>query len=155
MKMVPKTKLDQQEEIKDVLKKAEDMHGHLGPFLALGVRMGLAGMRKLKTKVGNQQLYTMAELEYDVPFSCMLDGIQTVTRCTVGNKRLEWKESKEFRATFALRDEAQGIVVSVKPVLIQELRQRLERKPSDATLRQLAFDVAIRPESELFNITPK
>lgn len=153
--MSSKARLDGQGKINDTLEKAEDMHGHLGPFLALGVRMSLAGVRNLETEEGNTQLHTIAELEYRVPFSCMLDGIQTVTKCTVGNKRLEWKESKEFRATFTLRDKSRGIVVSVKPALIQELRNRLNKKPSDSVVRQLAFDIATRPESELFNVTPK
>lgn len=154
MKMVPKDRLEQQTEINDVLEKAEDMHGHLGPFLALGVRMSLIGIRNLEIREGNPQLYTVAELEYNVPFSCMLDGIQAVTKCTVGNKRLTWKESKKLKATFTLKDNGR-VMVSVKPELIMELRRRLGKKPSDATVRQLAFDIATRPESRLFSITPK
>ena len=152
--MVSKDQLEQQSEINDVLKKAEDMHGHLGPFLALGVRMSLVGIRNLEIKEGNPRLYAVAELEYKVPFSCMLDGIQTVTKCTVGNKRLIWKESKKFRATFSLRDNGR-VMVSVRPDLIAELRRRLEKKPSDAIVRQLAFDIATRPENRLFIITRK
>jgi len=154
MELVSKDQLEQQAEINDVLRKAEDMHGHLGPFLALGVRMSLAGMRNLETKEGNQQLYAAAELEYKVPFSCMLDGIQAVTKCTVGNKRLTWKESKKYKATFTLKDNGR-VMVSVKPDLIAELRRRLEKKPSDAIVRQLASDIATRPESRLFVITRK
>lgn len=154
MEMVSKDQLEQQAEINDVLRKAEDMHGHLGPFLALGVRMSLAGMRNLETKEGYQQLYAAAALEYKVPFSCMLDGIQAVTKCTVGNKRLTWKESKKFKATFTLRDNGR-VVVGVKPELIVELIRRIEKKPSDAIVRQLAFDIAARPESGLFIITRK
>jgi len=154
MEMVSKNQPEQRE-MKDILRKAEDMHGHLGPFLALGVRMSLAGVRNLETREGNPQLHTKAELIYKVPFSCMLDGIQAVTKCTVGNKRLTWKESKEFETTFILKDNGRRIVVRPKPTLIRELRHKLESKPSDAALRQLAFDIATRPEEELFNITPK
>lgn len=153
--MVSKTQPKEQEAINDILRKAEDMHGHLGPFLALGVRMSLAGVRNLETKEGNPQLYTTVELEYKVPFSCMLDGIQTVTKCTLGNKRLTWKDSKEFKATFTLKDSGQQVEVGVKPALVKELRHSLEKKPSDAVVRQLALDVSTRTEGELFNITPK
>jgi len=36
-------------ELMDVLDKAAEFHGHLGPFLAIGVRMGLLAKRTLRS----------------------------------------------------------------------------------------------------------
>lgn len=152
--MFSKDPPEQKSEINIILKKAEDMHGHLGPFLALGVRMSLVGVQKLETRRGDPRLHVMAELEYKVPFSCMLDGIQAVTKCTVGNKRLTWEESKKFRTVFTLKGNGR-VTVSVRPELIVELGNRLKERPPDAIVRQLAFDIGTRPESKLFIITPK
>ena len=40
-------KNEEQEKIEAWVKTAADFHGHLGPFLVLGVRMGLIGLREL------------------------------------------------------------------------------------------------------------
>ncbi|MFH1327630.1 MAG: FmdE family protein [Candidatus Bathyarchaeota archaeon] len=36
--------------ITPIIKMAKDLHGHLGPFLTLGVRMSTIALKKLKTK---------------------------------------------------------------------------------------------------------
>lgn len=153
MRMVSENNIENQNGIIEALEKAENMHGHLGPFLALGVRMSLAATRVLEAGEDNPQLHASARLEYKVPFSCMLDGIQVVTKCTVGNKRLSWKESKKFSVLFTLKDEGRQVTVTAKPDLIAELKHKLKEKPSDAVVRQLAFDIANRPETRLFTIT--
>jgi formylmethanofuran dehydrogenase subunit E len=40
-------KHDRTEKLEVILKKAEEFHGRLEPFLTLGVRMGLIGVREL------------------------------------------------------------------------------------------------------------
>jgi len=149
------SKRGQEQSLNTLLKAATDLHGHLGPYLALGLRMGLLGVRELGAKEGDTQLHVTAMLEYVLPFSCMLDGIQTSTKCTVGNKRLTWKESKEFGATFLLNNNGRKVEVKVNSAVVQELSRRLDKKPSDAEVRKLAFDIASRQEEELFLIRPK
>ena len=58
------------------IKTAEDLHGHLGPFLVMVVRMWLLRLKKLKTKTGDEKLSVTASLKYSTPISCVLDGIQ-------------------------------------------------------------------------------
>ncbi len=139
-----------------LLKVATSFHGHYGPFLTLGVRMGLVGLRELRAKEGDTQLRVTAMLEYSLPFSCMLDGIQTATKCTVGNKRLLWKESKELGAIFLLENTGRQIEVKVNQAMVRELSRRLDqKKPLSEAVRQLASDVASRPEEELFSVIHK
>jgi len=147
------SKRSQEQGLETLLQAATGLHGHSGPFLTLGVRMGLIGLRELGTKGGNTELYVTATLRYDVPFSCMLDGIQTSTKCTVGNRRLTWKESEKFGAVFLLRNTGRQVEVKVKSTVAQELSRRLEKKePLDEQVRQLASEIASRPERELFSI---
>ena len=139
-----------------LLKAATDLHGHFGPFLTLGVRMGIVGLRELGAKEGDTQLHITGMLKYAVPISCMLDGIQTSTKCTVGNKRLEWKESNELGAMFLLKNSTRRVEVKVNPTLVQELKRKLDKMPhSGEEVRQLASEVASRPEKELFSIIHK
>jgi len=144
------------QELSALLRKATDLHGHFGPFLTLGVRMGLLGLRELKAKKGDTELHVTAMLEYTLPFSCMLDGIQTTTRCTIGNQRLAWRESKEFRIKFQLKNNGREVEVRVNPAIVQELQRKLENtQPTDEIVRQLALEVGSRSEKELFSISHK
>jgi len=145
-----------EQDMDKLLKVATSFHGHFGPFLTLGVRMGLVGLRELRAKEGDTQLRVTAMLEYSLPFSCMLDGIQTATKCTVGNKRLLWKESKELGAIFLLENTGRQIEVKVNQAMVRELSRRLDqKKPLSEAVRQLASDVASRPEEELFSVIHK
>ena len=141
---------------KELLEDVVRFHGHLGPFLALGVRIGLVGLREIGAKEGDTQLHVTVILEYTLPFSCILDGIQVSTKCTVGNKRLAWKESKEFGAVFLLENSGRQVEVKVNPSVVRGLSRRLgTKRPLDEEVRRLASDIASRPEEELFLVSHK
>lgn len=138
------------------LSKATDLHGHFGPFLTLGVRMGILGLRELATRKGDPGLQVTVSLEYVLPFSCMLDGIQSSTRSTLGNKRLKWKESKEIGAVFLNQKSGREVEVRVNPNVVQELRLKLANtKPVDEAVRQIALEVWAASEKELFSVSHK
>jgi len=150
------SKRDQEQDLNTLLKAATELHGHFGPFLTVGVRIGLVGLRELGAKEGDTRLHVTAMLEYDLPFSCMLDGIQASTKCTVGNKRLAWKESKEFGAIFMLKSNGRQVEVKVNSAVVQELRRKLDKKQTlDEGVRQLALDVIGRSEKQLFLVKHK
>jgi len=136
--------------LRALLQAATDLHGHFGPFLALGIRMGLLGLRELSVQQGDRRMTATVMLEYAVPFSCILDGIQISTRCTVGNARLAWKESNEIGAIFQLDSSQQRVEIWVLPVVIRELKRRLAKQPSDEEIRQIGLDISSRSDSELF-----
>jgi formylmethanofuran dehydrogenase subunit E len=81
------------EDLAGLLDKARDFHGHLGPFLVLGVRAGLRGLRELQTRKESLDVSAKVQLTYSVPYSCILDGIQVATGCTIGNTRLTYENS--------------------------------------------------------------
>ncbi len=143
------------EELDVILKKAEEFHGHLGPFLVLGVRIGLIGVRELGTKGNEEKLRVTALLKYSVPFSCVIDGIQVATKCTIGNKKLRLRKASEIAAKFELQNEEQ-LTVIVNPATFDRLKNELlaENVPPEK-VRQLAQFVASMPEEELFIIRRK
>jgi len=143
------------EKLNVTLNKAEEFHGHLGPFLALGVRMGLIGVRELGAKGNEEKLRVTAMLKDSVPFSCVVDGIQVATKCTIGNKKLRLRSSHGIAAKFELPSREQ-LTVKVNPAFFNKLKNGLlsENVPSDE-LRQLAQLVASMPEEELFIIRRK
>jgi len=136
-------------ELMSLLKKAVDFHGHLGPFLVLGVRMGLVGVRELGAKENDEELRVTVMSKYSVPFSCVIDGIQMATRCTVGNKKLRVKNSSGITAKFELQNR-RCVSVVVNPVAFNKLKNDLPENSSNEELQELARLVVSMPEEELF-----
>jgi len=139
-------------ELTPTIKKAADFHGHLGPFLVIGVRMGLIGVRELEVKGNDEMLHVTAMLKYSVPFSCVVDGIQVATKCTIGNRKLRLRSSSGIAARFELQREEQ-VTVAVDPTAFERLKNELlsENVPPEE-VRKLAYLLASMPEEELFII---
>ncbi len=149
------SKQDRTEKLDAILKKAEEFHGHLGPFLTIGVRIGLIGIRELKVKRNDEKLRATAMLKYSVPFSCVIDGIQVATKCTIGNKKLIVRSSSGIAARFELQ-RGEQVTVAVNPAAFEGLKKELlsENAPPEE-VRKLAQLVAKMPEEELFIIRRK
>ncbi len=70
-------------EIPSELKAAKEFHSHLGPYLVVGLKMGEA----LTGNFGNSP-FSFSLTSYTgskPPISCIIDGLQLSTPCTVGN----------------------------------------------------------------------
>jgi formylmethanofuran dehydrogenase subunit E len=148
-------KNEEQEKIEAWVKAAADFHGHLGPFLVLGVRMGLIALRELQTSRGDLKLHATAILERAVPFSCTIDGIQIVTQCTMGNGRLQINNTKNrFAARFQL-NQKRRVTVTLTPARFEELKNALPKKARSYKNIQLAKRIASLPERELFAVETK
>jgi len=147
--------IKQEQELDTILEKATDFHGHFGPFLVIGIRMGLIGVRQLEAKKYGEKLRVTAMLKHSVPFSCVIDGIQVTTKCTIGNKKLKLIDSSGIAAKFELEHKGQ-VTVMVNPVAFNRLKRRLlsENVPPEE-MEKLARMVASMPEEELFIIGSK
>ncbi len=146
---------NEQENIENWVKTAVDFHGHLGPFLVIGVRMGIVGLRELQASRGNLKLHALVNLHRVVPFSCTIDGIQVVTQCTVGNGRLQIEEMRNtVSASFQLNSRKE-VTVMLKPVQFEELKKALPKEAHSDKNIQLAKEIAALRDSELFSIVTK
>ena len=58
-------------------------HGHNGPFLALGYRLGKEMNRILKPK-GIMDYTVTVYVRREKPYTCVIDGLQSVTCATMG-----------------------------------------------------------------------
>lgn len=142
-------------ELMPTIKKAVDFHGHLGPFVVMGIRMSLTGVRRLGVKGNDEKLRVTAMLKDSVPFSCVIDGIQVATKCTIGNKKLRLKSSSGIAAKFELPSREQ-VTVSINPATFETLKNELlSQKVPPKGVQKLAQLVASMPEEELFIIRKK
>jgi formylmethanofuran dehydrogenase subunit E len=132
------------EKLKLTIKEAEKFHGHLGPFLVLGVRMGETAKKILKTA----NLQVTAKLPLLTPFSCVLDGIQVTTQCTIGNQKLKIENSsKEISADFQCAKTCKKLTITINPKITEALTQKFSEGASN---EELAWEIASKPENQLF-----
>jgi formylmethanofuran dehydrogenase subunit E len=134
-----------------LIEKAAHFHGHLGPFLVIGVRIGSLSKKILNVNAGeNNILRVTARLPLLTPFSCILDGIQATTQCTVGNQKLRIENSQaKVIVCFEQQDLDRGLRIHVNPKIIKELKDRYSEGASN---EELAREIASMPESRLFII---
>lgn len=155
MKALAVLRQGQNKELEGLLEKAVDWHGHFGPFLVLGVRMGLVGTRELGEKRGDPKLRVTVMTRPSVPFSCVIDGIQASTGCTIGNRKLRLRDSQKSIAAKFRISERNSVTVTLNPAKQEELEKLLSRHPSLREMEEIASNVISTPEKGLFNVKKK
>jgi formylmethanofuran dehydrogenase subunit E len=134
-----------QQELASAIEDAEKLHGHLGPFLVIGVRMGKMAQKILDIEK-DDELRSYAKIPVLTPFSCILDGIQATTGCTIGNQRLKIENSKEIAVRFELD---RAVSIFVKREAVENLMDKIsEGTPNE----ELAWEIAHMPENQLFSV---
>jgi formylmethanofuran dehydrogenase subunit E len=140
-----------EKDLKLMIEYARKLHGHIGPYVVIGLRMGAAAKKALNI---DDEEYTLLTAEVSVPlhppFSCLLDGVQVSTTCTVGNRRLQFKNAKNVQAIFSSQKDAKTVNIT----LTKQFREQLERKRKQDKLDEaFAWKLAKLPENQLFDIT--
>lgn len=104
-----------------LIRKAEEFHGHICPFLILGLRASEIAMQKLgitKANVKNtidEEILAIVECN-----NCFADGIQIATGCTFGNNSLIYLDVGKNAVTLVRRGEWRGIRVYLDSEKIKE-----------------------------------
>ncbi|MEM2957368.1 MAG: formylmethanofuran dehydrogenase subunit E family protein [Candidatus Jordarchaeaceae archaeon] len=128
----------------ELLKRAVEFHGHLGPFLVLGLRMSKTAHRFLK-QISRVKVKTASK----PPRSCVIDGIQIVTRCTIGNTKLAVVESpSEISGEFI--GEGEKVVIRCKNKFLKNLDSSIKSK--EKTLEEIALNIKELDDNEIFDI---
>ncbi|MBS7615681.1 DUF1893 domain-containing protein [Candidatus Bathyarchaeota archaeon] len=139
------------EELKHEMKNAENLHGHLGPFLVIGVKIARLAKKTLNLDPSkHNELQVTATLPLLTPFSCIIDGIQASTKCTIGNRRLKVENSKrDITVKFELKDFSKSLEIQVIPDAVEMLMSQLAKGASN---EELAWKIASMPENQLLTI---
>ena len=107
-------------DLEGLLRQAEAIHGHLCPFVSLGVKAGQYAMKFLDTgSTGMEEVVAIVECN-----NCFTDGIQVVTGCTFGNNALIFRDLGKTAVTVALRGNGRGVRLVVRPQYREEMFAR-------------------------------
>jgi formylmethanofuran dehydrogenase subunit E len=142
----------EQKELDSAMGEAVRLHGHLGPFLVIGARMGHIAKNLLKSQTKRGVILNATiRVPVVVPFSCAIDGIQVTTHCTVGNQRLLLKRwMGGVRGSFTVRGSGKVVDIQVRRRVIGYLKKRMSE---GATNEELAEEILQLPEDKLFVVS--
>lgn len=144
--VLPKAKNELASDIEDAMK----LHGHLGPFLVIGVRTGILAKRILNTDTRENGLRVIARLPLSTPFSCVLDGIQATTQCTIGNQKLKAENTSSKIEIFVWKQtQNKSLRIEVNPMILDKLKSSFSEGVSN---EELAQEMASMPEKQLFTL---
>jgi len=96
------------------------LHGHLGPYLVAGIRMGLLALRELGG-TGYFGLRAESKAGHTTPLSCLNDGVQIGSGCTTGKGNLRIVGSGEPRVCFIAED-GRRLDIALRPAIVESLR---------------------------------
>lgn len=81
-----------------VLKQAAAFHGHLGPWLVLGLKAGEYARRKLAASPF--ELSARVFCPAGTPHTCFVDGVQFSSGCTMGKGNISHHRAEGCRVEF-------------------------------------------------------
>ena len=118
-------------------------HGHLGPYIVVGYRIG----RYVRDCFCDDpfRMKAMVFCSGTTPESCLADGVQLGSGCTLGKRSIELIPSDAIRCDF----EADGrkISISLLPFPVPERDDDYE-----AAIEKMAERMYYLPDDELFEI---
>lgn len=106
--------------LSELVKKGEEFHGHLGPFLIVGIKMGLLALDKLQS-TGFFDLKAEVATGRTPPISCMVDGIQLATGCTLGKGNISITEQGKPRAQFS--KDGKLLTIELEPEIFESISE--------------------------------
>lgn len=127
-------------------KEAVKLHGSNGPFLAIGYQAGLYAMKLLKPET-IMDLACEIEVLPKKPFTCIIDGIQASSCCTIGKGNLIVNSSDSMLALikFENRRTKEFVKLKVKKKIWERALSAQDLSKEASTLCKL------KPE-ELFEV---
>ncbi len=129
------------------LSEAIKFHGHLGPWLVLGLVMGEFALKKLKAKKHfglNVKVWGASKR----PKSCLIDGLQLATGATYGKGNIRKFNGERIRIAFCNISDNRKLTC----ILNETLESRLEKTRDHKENEKLAKKIYRLSQDKLFKI---
>jgi len=97
-----------------LVEKAREFHGHICPFVVLGLRASEIAMQKLGLEKASEAETVGEDILVIVECNnCLVDGVQVATGCTLGNNSLLYLDVGKNAVTIVKRRDWSGVRVYV------------------------------------------
>jgi len=118
------------------LKEAVKFHGHLGPYLILGLLAGRAGLEK----TGSKKYFGLEVKVWGAnkkPRSCLIDGLQLSTGCTYGKGNITKLNGRAIKMEFNNRIKQKKVIITFQGLLLKKIEEARTHRDSELLARQL------------------
>ena len=97
-----------------LVEKAKEFHGHICPFVVLGLRASEIALERLRlARAGEKETIGEEILAIVECNNCFTDGVQVATGCTLGNNSLIYLDTGKNAVTIVRRGDWRGVRVYV------------------------------------------
>ena len=125
------------------LKEAIKFHGHLGPYVVLGFRMGLIANEKLGKDAFCKNAIVMTGNQ--PPISCIIDGVQLSSGCTLGKGNIKVENKEIAKAIFSNKN-GDKIVIKLR----DEIKNDIDTNVNNENMIKYSENLYKKSDSELF-----
>ena len=131
-----------------LLEQAKNFHGHIGPFLILGLKAGLEVVKI----AGKDPLNSFVEVRLPLqrPYTCFVDGVQLCTGCTLGKMNIKLVNTLDESILMTYVCNGKRVCLKVKDEILKFLILKLKNRYN---MNKLAKEIWALPSSELFEIS--
>lgn len=129
----------------DELAHVERFHGHLGPFAVIGFRMGKLACEKLGDNPFEKQVNVSTGTT--PPLSCIIDGIQLSSGCTLGKGNITVDDTLQPIAEFKNK-KGNRLKITLRKTVWDEINTNVTQE----NIHSYSEDMYQRTDSELFEI---
>lgn len=127
------------------LENLKKFHGHLGPYVVVGFRMGKFAVEKFGIR--GKGLKCVVRTGIKPPGSCIIDGIQFSSSCTLGKGNISVEDKGLAEAVFFSNDKR------IKIKLKEDIKSRIDREMSEENEETLSLWVYGADDEWLFDAT--
>lgn len=129
----------------DILTQLAQFHGHLGPYVVIGYRMGVLANDTL----GSDPFEKKATVWTGTtpPLSCIVDGIQFSSGCTLGKGTISIKNDCLAQVQFSNK---QGKQLTIR--LLPDIQQEIDTTITEENIVEYAEQLFEKTDQELFEI---
>jgi len=100
-----------------------ELHGHLGIYTLIGVKMGVKAREYLEAKFGRIHIESSAGIV--PPVSCINDGLQVSTGATFGHGLISSPPTENALPEAVFRYNGKIIRMKLKPSVLSEIQQEI------------------------------
>ncbi len=128
----------------EILTRLSDFHGHLGPYVVVGYRMGKIANREIGEDPFEKK--ALALTGRDPPVSCIVDGVQFSSGCTLGKGNIEVRDEGVPSVEFS------GSGKALKITLKEKVQKRIE-EVIESDLEEISKEVFEMSEDDLLSLS--
>ena len=130
--------------LRDLLRT---FHGHLGPYVVLGYRMGQLALKELHSD-GHFGLSAEVHSILAPPHSCLIDGVQLGSGCTLGKRNIQIEEYGGPAWAVFISDQGKKVTIHLRP----EIPGLVKRYVDEIGVEAAGEELLIMEESKVFVI---